>query len=85
MSGLKPDPAKVEAILKLPKPTDVTAVQRFIGLANYLSRFLPNFSQKCYPLRRLTDKGATWQWTSKHGHALQDIKQFVVEAPVLKF
>jgi len=27
--GLKPDPATVEAILKLSKPTDVTAVQIF--------------------------------------------------------
>ena len=43
--GLKPDPAKVEAILKLPKPTVVTAVQRFVGFVNYLSRFLPNLSQ----------------------------------------
>jgi len=83
--GLKPNPAKVEAILKLPKPTDVTAVQRFVGFVNYLSRCLPNLSQKCEPLRRLTDKGATWKWTSKHDHAFQDIKQLVAKAPVLKF
>jgi len=70
--GLKPDPAKVKMILKLPKPTVVTAVQRFVDFANYLSRFLPNLSQKCEPLRGLTGKGATWQWTSKHDHVFQD-------------
>jgi len=36
-------------------------------------------------LRRLTDKGAIWQWTSKHDHAFQEISQLVAKALVLKF
>jgi len=30
-------------------------------------------------------QGATWQWTSKHDHAFQDIKHLVAKAPVSKF
>nr|GFC86159.1 retrotransposon protein, putative, Ty3-gypsy subclass [Tanacetum cinerariifolium] len=33
--GITMDPAKVEAITKWPKPTTVTGVRRFLGLAGY--------------------------------------------------
>ena len=40
--GLKPDPAKIDAVAKMTKPTDVKSIQRFIGFVTYLSRFLPD-------------------------------------------
>ena len=42
--GLKPDPAKIDAVAKMAKPTDVKSIQRFIGFVTYLSRFLPDLS-----------------------------------------
>ena len=47
--GLKPDSRKVEAILKMERPADVIAVQRFIGLVKYLSKFLQDLSEMCEP------------------------------------
>ena len=38
--GLKPDPSKVEAILKMEPPTDKAGVERLRGTVNYLSRFV---------------------------------------------
>ena len=40
-TGLKPDPAKVEAVTNMPKPQDVEGVQRLNRLINYLAKFLP--------------------------------------------
>ena len=37
--GLKPDPAKVEAINAMPEPDNVTALKRFLAMVNYLSKF----------------------------------------------
>lgn len=52
--GLKADPAKVEAITQMPRPTDAKGVQIFLGCVNYLLRFLPNLAELTEPLRRLT-------------------------------
>ena len=40
--GLRVDPAKVRAITEMPAPTDKAGVQRLLGLAQYLSKFLPH-------------------------------------------
>ena len=44
--GLKPDPAKVRAVKDMPKPKQKADVQRFLGVVNYLSKFIPDFSTK---------------------------------------
>ena len=37
--GVVPDPAKIEALLKLPEPKTEALLQSFLGMINYLSRF----------------------------------------------
>ena len=49
--GLKPDPGKVRAIQHMPEPEDAPAVRRFIGMATYLAKFIPNMSDLTAPLR----------------------------------
>ena len=53
--GVKPDPAKIRAVLEMPRPSDVAAVQRFIGFVNYLSKFLLRLSEVCEPLLKAVD------------------------------
>lgn len=67
--GLKPDPSKVKTVLDMPNPTNVKGVQRFIGCVNYLSKFLPGLSDKCEPLRKLTQKDVEWWWSDVHEKA----------------
>ncbi|PIK48458.1 hypothetical protein BSL78_14706 [Apostichopus japonicus] len=83
--GLRPDPRKVEAILKMPKPENVADIQRFVGMVKYLSKFLPALSDKSEPLRRLTHKDVDWTWSIEQDRALAEIKQLVTTAPVLKY
>jgi len=83
--GLKPDPSKIEAIQKLSRPSDVKGVQRIVGLANYLTRFLENLADICEPLRQLTRKDAEWHWSEEHENAFQRIKQAATQAPVLRY
>ena len=83
--GLKADPEKLRAVLKMPTPSDVAGVQQFISFTNYLSTFLPKLSEECEPLRKLTVKDAEWSWSSAHEKAVNHIKQMVTKAPVLKY
>ena len=55
-NGLKPDVNKVEAIRRIDTPNDKPAVQKFLGMATYLAKFIPNFSQLASPLRVLLEK-----------------------------
>ncbi|GKF37484.1 putative reverse transcriptase domain-containing protein, partial [Tanacetum coccineum] len=55
--GITMDPAKVEAITKWPRPTSVTEVRSFLGLAGYYRRFVDGFSRLALPLTKLMRKG----------------------------
>ncbi|XP_053389324.1 uncharacterized protein LOC128552315 [Mercenaria mercenaria] len=80
--GVQADPSKIEAITKMPKPTDKKAVQRLLGLLNYLAKFLDKLSQMCEPLRQLTRKDVVFNWRHEHDEAFDTIKQSVCNAAV---
>lgn len=42
--GIEPDHSKVDVIKNYPVPTSVKEVQRFLGILNYLHKFIPNLS-----------------------------------------
>jgi len=83
--GLKPDPKKIEAITKMPKPTDVQGVQRLIGMINYLSKFVKGLSDLCEPLRKLTKKESAWDWTFEHDTAFENMKKAISSTPLLRY
>ena len=68
--GLKPDPCKVEAIVQVPDPTDVHSLHRFLGMVNYLAKFLPCLSDETEVLRKLTERDAEWCWLPAHAQGL---------------
>ena len=51
--GLKSLPDKIKAVVDTPPPTDVQGVRRFIGMVQYLVKFLPQLSTTTAPLRML--------------------------------
>jgi hypothetical protein len=83
--GVKPDPHKVEAILKMPRPQDAKAVQRLLGTVNYLAKFLPCLSEVSEPLRRLTRTDTPWHWETQQEEAYQAILKLIVVTPVLRY
>ena len=83
--GLCVDPCKVQAIMEMPPPKDVAAIQCLLGLAQYLSKFLPHLSDIMKPLRELTQKDTTWVWDHAQQHALETLKKAVTSTPVLRY
>lgn len=71
--------------MDMPNPTDAKGVQRLIGFANYLAKFMPHLSTVCEPLRCLLDKGTPWHWLPKHEDAVCKLKSMATSMPVLHY
>lgn len=69
--GCKSDEKKVEAIIKMPPPNNAKEVKSFLGMANYLSKFIPNLSNISEPLRILDRKEVQWHWEDQQEKAFQ--------------
>ena len=76
-------PAKVKAIMDMPRPEDKKGVERLLGCITYLSRFLPKLAEVVGPLRKLTEKEVLFTWQTDQDNALATVKQLVTTAPVL--
>ncbi|XP_048577104.1 uncharacterized protein K02A2.6-like [Nematostella vectensis] len=83
--GLKVDPAKVRAIVDMPSPTDKLGVQRLLGLAQYLAKFLPQLSDITKPLRDLTQSDVQFIWDDVQQSAFEKLKDAVTVTPVLRY
>ncbi|GJY83865.1 putative reverse transcriptase domain-containing protein [Tanacetum coccineum] len=81
--GITMDPAKVEAITKWPRPTSVTEVRSFLGLAGYYRRFVEGFSRLALPLTKLMRKGEKFVWNEEREKSFEELKQRLVSAPIL--
>ena len=83
--GLCPSPRKVQAVSGMPRPQDVHAVRRLIGVATYMAKFIPNLAEICTPLRALTHEGTPWRWTDAEESAFTALKAALVSAPILQY
>ncbi|XP_053681478.1 uncharacterized protein LOC127161145 [Labeo rohita] len=81
--GVKVNSDKVDAVRTFPTPKSLKEVQRFLGLAAWYHRFIPDFSTKTAPLHALKRKDAEWKWTEECQRSFDLIKDELTRAPVL--
>lgn len=81
--GLHVDPQKVDAILKVPIPSNIGEIRRFVGMTSYYRKFIPNFADIIAPLTQLTKKNAKFVWSSTCDESFRRIKELLVTAPIL--
>ena len=60
--GVKIHPSKIAAIKDMEAPQDVQGVRRFLGMINYLGRFVKDLSTYTNPLNALLRKDRVWSW-----------------------
>ena len=60
------------------------AVQRILGLANQLAKFVPNLAETTKPLCDLLRKDKSWRWGVEAERAFNDLKRLLVDPGVLR-
>ncbi len=83
--GVEPDKSKVQAILKMPRPTDRKAVLRVMGMIQFRGKFIPNLSSKTVCLRELLRDKGEFKWTADHEQEWGRLKTLLTSEPVLTF
>ena len=54
------------ALTEMPAPKNKKELQVFLVIINYLSKFSPDMSEVCKPLRKLTSSKAMWMWDASY-------------------
>ena len=73
-AGISVDPSKIESMVDWARPTNVSEVRRFLGIASYYRRFVEGFSRIAAPMTQLTRKNAKFVWTEECEKSFQELK-----------
>lgn len=73
----KPALDKAEAIKDWGCPETKEAVKSFLGMAGYLSKFIPRYPSMTAPLRRLTQGKVRFQWGNEEQLAFEKLKESI--------
>ncbi|KAL2938982.1 Transposon Ty3-I Gag-Pol polyprotein [Bienertia sinuspersici] len=81
--GVSVDPSKIKAVSEWPRPTNVTEIRSFLGLAGYYRRFVKDFSRIAQPITRLMRKEVKFEWKEDCEKAFVELKKRLTTAPIL--
>lgn len=83
--GTRPLERLIKSVREIPVPTDEASVKRFVHMAGFYRRFIPNFGSKAAPLTKLLRKSSEWQWGEPQQLAFEQLKRELAEKPVLAY
>ncbi|GKA79698.1 reverse transcriptase domain-containing protein [Tanacetum coccineum] len=82
-SGIKVDKEKIEAISKLPYPTNVKAIRSFLGHVGFYKRFIKDLSQVARPMTQLLVKDTPFNFSEECIQAFDKLKHELTQAPIM--
>ena len=85
MEGIRPVPAKTEAIKAMHSPVNPKQVRAFLGLVGYYRKFIKNFAKIAKPLTVLTHMDVKFEWNETHRCAFMKLKDAIIQAPILRY
>lgn len=82
-TGIRPDPGKVDAIVRMQEPTNITELRRFLGMVNQLSKFSAQLAEKTKPLWELLSTRNHWVWGTSQQQAFDNMKADLSSSQIL--
>ena len=83
--GIRADESKIKSTFDMPIPENKKAIQRLLGMLNYVGKFVPNLSELTSSLRELLVKNKQWEWKQRHNKAFERIKEILLSKRCLSF
>ncbi|XP_015159833.1 uncharacterized protein [Solanum tuberosum] len=81
--GVMVDPTKIEAVKNWVRPTNVSEVRSFVGLASYYRQFVKGFSSISSQLTNLTKQNVPFVWSDECEKSFLKLKTLLTAAPIL--
>lgn len=85
VSGIKPTHDKVLAIRQFRQPETAEETRSFLGLVNYVGKFIPNLATIAEPLRRITHANTQFFWGHEQKESFQSLKQSLLDETTLGY
>ena len=82
--GVRPNPAKIEAVKNFPVPRNPKNIKEFLGLIGYYRRFIPNLANRAKPLTELLRKGRAFVWEARQQTSFEDLRDSLCHEPILQ-
>ena len=82
-NGVHMDPHKLDAIVHMPPPQNVTQVRAFMGMVNHYGKFIPNLATIAEPMYSLTRDHTTWNWSKACEKSFSLVKEALTSASFL--
>ena len=82
-NGIEVNPKSIEGIVKMNPPRTTKEVRRFIGMASFYRKFIPQFAKIAAPLTSLQSKKVQFTWNAECQQAFEELKNKLVQTPVL--
>jgi hypothetical protein len=82
--GLRPDPAKIKAIIEMSVPTNHTEVRSFTGVSNYYRGYIPKFAIIMEPLYGVSQASKKFFWSRQAQESFDKIKELLSKFPILR-
>ena len=82
--GMRPIESKVQAIQNFAIPSNTKEVRSFLGLVNYLGRYIPHLATLTQPLRELTKKDQKFEWNQQTQKCFDALKDAVTSSTTME-
>ena len=81
--GIEVNPDQIKAINNLRTPRNPKEVQKLIGMAAALNRFISRSADRCRPFFLLINKWKNFEWTEECARAFQQLKDYLAWPPIM--
>ena len=83
--GITANPEKVKAIVCARAPTNVLELRGFLGLVQYVGKYVPDLATVAAPLRELTKKSVEFHWGTDQEKSFKKIQRLMSSCETLAY